>query len=1835
MSRLDRLVSLLDTGFSSYIRNVAAEQIADVQKSRPEELFNLLGRVTPFLQSPKWDTRIAAAKAIGLIAENTVWDPSEPIADEQVGHVKNEALDFPLEEENSWLTFDQLDISTVIFKGTPLLGSAGREYDHAIQTMDSEHRLKLQRQSLKRKIGMEFLNDDDAKELLDTELESSQRTPSSGPILRRSRSAVKLEIKPEDSAEIKAANEEQSTKEPVNARLRALAKRKARFGSPQPPPFKARAVESPSASKTDQHSDTLKEKVVVQYKDEAADEANLLVVKDPRVFPFELLYYRLLYDMFEPTWEVRHGALLCLREIIRVHGKVAGMIKGLSEEANKRRNTSWLEDLACRLCCIFALDRFADYVADQAVAPVRESCAQTLGALILNVPLQIAHDTFEALYTLILDPESTGAWAACHGGMLGMRYFVSLRLQLIVDNDEMFSKLVNCVFKGLNNMDDDEVQAIAAAVLLPIASEFVERRPNADICNLLKILWECISDLKDELSTSVGNVMDLLATLCTYPKVLEALVSSDTKSSLAELVPHLYPFLRHSIIDVRKAVLRSLKTFLSLEFGSKDWVSLVTLRLVFQNILLEQNDGVVDLSMDLWRMLMDFLNSLESKKELLTIFAQVWASTFPLLMTPIGSARRFYKMDDNLLVKPSGESYADATPASASSSSKLEVNIDGPMILGDTLIFETSTFIRARVNGAIALGCLTSICIDKQNSIPQFVLDDLETMFLSPMSSQHLTIGLLLEEIGKSSPQNSEPLDFLAQLINPWLEKSMDPKGPAILWRDINPILRAVRTQCQSLFSLLLSQNELCDTMVPKLPTSIEGDPNTSNVEVFTLTQARTLATETFYKLKSQLSPETQVRMSEILEDGRKNLVHSIEEAESSLENRNTSIRAASAAAYINLNQGKLPSKLNPIIRGLMDEIKTENIPLLHERASSVLSNLINDLIRMGRGPAGTKIVKNLCGFLCVDIHEAPEFDESEQNIILSLKKDDIKMDSKNISEILNKERENRVAFIKRQGAILTLSKLSKLYGKDLFKMLPEIETQIFSTILSQDDTANSSKHGQALIDSLAILRTLLPFLHPTLYSAVANALPAISKALYSKFSVVRHVASRCMAITCKVMPSIGITFVVKEILGKSLVDQSSVTHRQGSIEAIFHMMLAMGEEILPYLVFFIVPVLGRMSDSDQEIRLIAATTFASIIKLVPLESGIEDPHDVPSDLLEGKEREREFIGQMMDPSRIQEFSLPVAVNAQLRRYQQEGINWLAFLNKYHLHGILCDDMGLGKTLQTICMVASDHVLRAEEHAQTKSSESRRLPSLIICPTTLTSHWVEEINKYVPSLKVQTLLGLPKVRQAMLDSGKLKKADVVVTSYDTARNEVGRLAGDYEWNYCVLDEGHIVKNAASKLSKAIKQYRACHRLVLTGTPIQNNVLELWSLFDFLMPGFLGNEKSFNERFAKPIAVRSSGKASPKDQEAATLALEALHKQVLPFTLRRLKEDVLDDLPPKIIQDYYCDLNETQRALYDNFAKQQKAVIEHDAAEAMTDRVTRNQGDQARKHIFQALQYMRKLCNHPSFVKYTKSELATKWPLKAEQSPKLMALQQLLRDCGIGTMNNLLDGVPGVMSQHRALIFCQQREMLDLVQKSLFQEKMPSISYLRMDGSTPGPQRQKLVSKFNDDPSIDVLLLTTHVGGLGLNLTGADTVIFVEHDWNPMNDLQAMDRAHRLGQKRVVNVYRLITRDTLEERIMGLQQFKMNIASSVINQQNKGLTSMGTDQILDLFSTSADYDSSSANKSIEDAAGRVDPNTGKLLGKKAEATVGLGDLWDESEYAEEYDLDKFIKSLQKK
>jgi len=318
-------------------------------------------------------------------------------------------------------------------------------------------------------------------------------------------------------------------------------------------------------------------------------------------------------------------------------------------------------------------------------------------------------------------------------------------------------------------------------------------------------------------------------------------------------------------------------------------------------------------------------------------------------------------------------------------------------------------------------------------------------------------------------------------------------------------------------------------------------------------------------------------------------------------------------------------------------------------------------------------------------------------------------------------------------------------------------------------------------------------------------------------------------------------------------------------------------------------------------------------------------------------------------------------------------------------------------------------------------------------------------------------------------------------------------------------------------------------------------LELWALFDFVMPGFLGTESSFTAKYAKPIQMSRDVKASSALYHAGENAVNALHRQVLPFILRRMKEQVLEDLPPKIIQDHYCALTPLQQYLYEKVKQKSQHMFGEKDSKSSEGGI----------HVFQMLQYLRKVCNHPLLVLDPKNPadhaLITKYHGKngigcsLEAAPKLEALYQILDTCGL-VLNQSepfdKDLLKAQEPPHKVLIFCQLKAMVQIVEKDLFQTYVPDIKYLKFDGSTDMLERQRIVDLFNTDPQYSCLLLTTQVGGLGLTLTGADTVVFMEHDWNPMKDLQAMDRAHRIGQKRTVNVYRLIAQGTLEEKIMG-------------------------------------------------------------------------------------------------
>ncbi|CAN8008171.1 unnamed protein product, partial [Ixodes pacificus] len=772
---------------------------------------------------------------------------------------------------------------------------------------------------------------------------------------------------------------------------------------------------------------------------------------------------------------------------------------------------------------------------------------------------------------------------------------------------------------------------------------------------------------------------------------------------------------------------------------------------------------------------------------------------------------------------------------------------------------------------------------------------------------------------------------------------------------------------------------------------------------------------------------------------------------------------------------------------------------------------------------------------------------------------------------------------------------------------------------LSADSSHTTTADAAALSTSLQLLEVVGPSLHPNLSPQLESVLGPLCSALEHGSPWVRHLSSRCLGMLARVCTGPTMSLVTGRLLAQLGASHDPIL-RQGALEALACVIESLGLLVVPYIVLLLVPVLGRMSDPDPQVRLMATHCFAALVRLMPLDGGVGESPDLPKELRERRASEKHFLEQLMNAKYADNFEVPVPIGAQLRSYQQEGVNWLAFLNKYRLHGILCDDMGLGKTLQSICILASDHYHREQQYQEGERPDAKPLPSLVVCPPTLTGHWVYEVEKFVSSRYLNPLhyTGPPTERLRL--QGRAHKHNLVVASYDIVRNDID-FFGAISWNYCILDEGHIIKNGRTKLARAMKQLQANHRLILTGTPIQNQVLDLWSLFDFLMPGFLGTERQFAARFSKPILQSRDAKSSSKEQEAGVLAMESLHRQVLPFLLRRVKEDVLQDLPPKILQDYYCELSPLQVQLYEDFARSRAKKSLDETVEARGD------GSHAMPHVFQALQYLRKVCNHPKLVlnaqhpEYERIHASleqNKTPLSdIGHAAKLGALRSLLLDCGIGSSSG--GEQESVVHAHRALVFCQLKSMLDIVERDLLRAHMPGVSYLRLDGSVAPGQRHALVHRFNTDPSMDVLLLTTQVGGLGLNLTGADTVIFVEHDWNPMKDLQAMDRAHRIGQKKVVNVYRLITRGTLEEKIMGLQKFKLTVANTVITPENSSLQTMGTDQLLDLFT-------------LNPAAQSPAPSRDTEGGPKG---LSLPELWDSAKYDSEYDLTSFLNTLQPK
>jgi len=465
---------------------------------------------------------------------------------------------------------------------------------------------------------------------------------------------------------------------------------------------------------------------------------------------------------------------------------------------------------------------------------------------------------------------------------------------------------------------------------------------------------------------------------------------------------------------------------------------------------------------------------------------------------------------------------------------------------------------------------------------------------------------------------------------------------------------------------------------------------------------------------------------------------------------------------------------------------------------------------------------------------------------------------------------------------------------------------------------------------------------------------------------------------------------------------------------------------------------------------------------------------------------------------------IPQSLENILREYQKTGFMWLKTLYDYGFSGILADDMGLGKTLQVLSLLLS-----FKDSGNTK-------PSLVICPSSLVLNWVSEVEKFTPRLKACAVTGNAEERKQILLQSR---ADIFVTSYELLKRDI-EFYCQKSFFFEIIDEAQYIKIHSTQNSKAVKLIKSVHRLALTGTPIENCLAELWSIFDFLMPGYLYSYSRFKTRFEIPI-VREGNKQ----------ATETLQRLVSAFILRRLKKDVLTELPEKTETVIYSALSEEQERLY---------VANVTAAKT---KISGQLDSSDKLQILALLTRLRQLCCDPSLVyeNYT------------EQSAKLEACLELIEEC--------------IASKHKLLLFSQFTSMLEIIQKELVSR---GISYYKITGETKADERLGLVNRFNAD-STPVFLISLKAGGVGLNLTGADTVIHYDPWWNLSVQNQATDRSYRLGQKKSVQVYKLIAKGTIEEKILKMQQNKAALADSIVKDGDISLAKLSKDEIIELLS----------------------------------------------------------------
>jgi hypothetical protein len=1631
-----RLLKLIQEGTTQHAQMAANHLTALTAQSSPLVLWDILGSLQFFLTSPDWRTRQNASLAMQGVAQHLPpLDQKHFLQDTHKQQLKQQ------KQQQLWLTMHDLKsgkLSVILEKGRTLLASSGTQYDQAeeeeLQRLDGsmqgredfcEQRIQLQREILAQRLGLSGV----LKAV--TGGHDSLSNITGEDLLPRVKRQKHMERIQKD---LDGGSDENS--------IRAL--------------------------------------LVMQME----QEGGLMAISHRN--PQEILATELIYRMFDPSWHVRHGALLGILAIMRAW----------KAYQSKESFGVWPHDILARCICALALDRFGDYsgvsVADTSagvVSPIREMAGQVFSVVFLMAPETIQNDAISTLVELSRNTE----WEVRQGALLALKYTVVVMKSVVKNESDEYHQESLLVARqvAIQCLEDrsDDVQSAAAQVLMALIAEGQQVLEREFIVRkAINPLWSSLEAVRFVSSCTV-DLVRLFSTLLSRDCVL-VLKSLDIESS---------------VWGVLGRILNKLVNLIDCEYSSVKRAVLMAMGCIAGPIADSCSGG-------------EAFGDAESRRELIRCFCRVIECVYELFFQlSLGEGGDESSESDDVL-SVCYDTWSKVTKASKAilhGAPEEWVNLQASLLFRFFQIrpephIDKITAIPSslRSSQSASYGWYLDLRIAQAEAVARFLIENECDDAMRKVRVIYDVLDLCLSSfLGSPLTPQCEAACFLYQSLSIRLVNKKKRTSP----------LLASLMECRPVLQSILEDTPLC--IVVEATDCLSSHPNLNKIcrESFVYGVRMVKDRGTSGKLAAKAVTELWAKAFES-QGIDMSMLDNTKGVASPVSMR---INVAVAGAAIAGGSESLPPKLTPLVRALMTSVKNEKDRPCQALTCSYMSTVLQALAGQseektekssGFSRTYLKILNSLCDLICSG-HEP--------------------------------------GCITSSGVVEAL--VRSLPSGQTLEDLDPVWSRLKAVSAGKSASLDKRTLGEALSLLNIVCRALRPDQEATTHIISSFLDSLVLLACHEQFASLQKQASDIIEKICKVEASLTMRNALPTII-IFLRDRKNDGSRLRACCLLQSMTDAIGMEICSFVRALLPLSMSLMTDPMQECSKIATNLFASLVRVAPLVRksisvifpGVEENSHADSVL------DHLIHGKPLPPCKMPVVLMETLKKAEvsLRPYQMEGISWLRFLQTVNLNGALCDSMGLGKTLQALIAVALSHC--------DAESETAKSPiSLVVCPSTVVGHWMREIERFFPGRVFQALAlsGKASQREALWNE-RLASSNIVVTNYSVLRSDIDTLATKV-WRYCILDEGHLLKNPKTgtcvslvrvilrshrlicilfaftlATARASRRIRANHKLILTGTPVQNKVNEVWATFDFLMPNYLGSSTTFGKEFARPISKSQVPGASADEIASGMDKLKILHQQVLPFILRREKEQVLKELPPKIITVIPCDMSDVQRQLYSDFCAGPQVQRSLDALQRAVQNVqgskTEDTGLSLGSDTLKTLLFLRLLCTHPTLVNTEEAGMTvgtTDTFHNIECSGKLMALKEILRNAGIQTNDMMAadndasliyceadnDGYGGdelvdiltptdetgsslqaqspVNAASKCLIFAQFTHSLDVVEELLLKRHMPSVRYLRLDGRVPAEKRSDVVDAFNNDDSVEIMLLTTRIGGLGLNLTG--------------------------------------------------------------------------------------------------------------------------------------------------